>query len=613
MPSIRRSLVAYFLLVLGLALGAVGLLYDQFSRGFGRGREDAEIGRIEQEFSAKCKESSQKFDDGLELQAQHLGRELRLKYFLAVFRPRERGAERESEEVERRARATLAAFLLVQPGPAAWAGVPPLAGASSLQRYGRPFYGTLERQHRDDLVRQSFVEARDQHPKYFQFHHPWTLRVTMNPHAPAELPPIPAEAQSYTAGGEVYKGSGVVAGEPVRVVILRTPALSGPRWLNPDWSRSPGTPALIGSLVTAVPPVLDPLPFVYVQAGRPRAELDAMIDEHTRERDQATAEVHEATQREFTALRVNLAVIAVLAFGAFAAGGWLLVGRGLAPVTKLSDAVSRVSEKDFRLPVERDALSHELLPIHDRLTHTLGALGRAFEREKQAVADISHELRTPIASLLTTLDVTLRKPRSAEQYKATLEECRDISKQLSRLVERIMTLAWLDAGNDRPRREEVNAAELAVGCATVIRPLAAANGLTFSTDLDPDARLVTDPDKLREVVMNLLHNAVEYNSPGGAVALSVGPSNGSVVFEVRDTGIGMAPDVADKIFERFYRADTSRTATGVHAGLGLSIVKEYVARLGGTITVDTAPGVGSTFRVTLPAKKAVPAREPVNV
>jgi signal transduction histidine kinase len=226
------------------------------------------------------------------------------------------------------------------------------------------------------------------------------------------------------------------------------------------------------------------------------------------------------------------------------------------------------------------------------------------------VADISHELRTPIASLLATIDVSLRKPRSPDQYRATLEDCRAIAKQLGQLVERIMTLASLDAGTTRTAVTRVDAADVTAGCAAVIRPLAEAHGLTFALKPVGHLELSTDPDKLREVLMNLLHNAVEYNRPGGRVELAARRDGRSVVFEVRDTGIGMAPQIQERVFERFFRADASRTATGVHAGLGLAIVKEYVGRLGGAIEVVSEPGAGSTFRVTLPAAPPAPAAEP---
>jgi signal transduction histidine kinase len=308
---------------------------------------------------------------------------------------------------------------------------------------------------------------------------------------------------------------------------------------------------------------------------------------------------------ELDNLRARLIAIGAGTFIALVLGGWFFVARGLSPLRTLSDAVSKVSEKDFHLAVEPTELGRELAPIHARITQTLTLLQRAFAREKQAVADISHELRTPIASLLATIDVALRKKnRTADEYRTALEECRLISKQLGQLVERIMTLASLDAGNDHTQTARIDAGDLAAGCAAVIRPLAAASNLTVTTHLADELHVETDPGKLREVLMNLLHNAVEYNKPDGLIELTVRRDGSSAVFEVRDTGIGMPVDVREKIFERFYRADASRHTTGVHAGLGLAIVKEYVARLKGQIAVESEAGVGTTFRVTLPLSAA---------
>jgi signal transduction histidine kinase len=349
---------------------------------------------------------------------------------------------------------------------------------------------------------------------------------------------------------------------------------------------------------------------VVVHHARPYSELADRLAADEADRDEQLAQVRTEIRRDMTQLRRRLGLIGAASFAALVIGGWLIVARGLRPVGKLSDAVSRVSEKDFKLPHDGTDLPAELAPIHARLTQTLDLLRRAFAREKQAVADISHELRTPIAALMATIDVTLRKPRTPEQYRATLEECRLISKQLNQLVERIMTLASLDSGNDHAQFARTDAAELVAGCAAVIRPLAAAHGVAVGLHVDEPLELDTDPGKLREVLMNLLHNAVEYNHPGGTIDLSARRGDGAVVFEVRDTGIGIPADVREKIFERFYRADPSRHATGVHAGLGLAIVKEYVTRLNGSIAVDSEPGAGSTFRVTLPAPLAGPDDEP---
>src|SRR5262249_50615305 len=162
---------------------------------------------------------------------------------------------------------------------------------------------------------------------------------------------------------------------------------------------------------------------------------------------------------------------------------------------------------------------------------------RAFAREKQAAADISHELRTPLAALLTTIEVALRKPRSSEEYRDVLGDCHTTGKQISQLVERLLALARLDAGVDRLRPQQVDVPALPEQCPALVRPLAEARGLTLRVHCTGPAPLTADPDKLREVLTNLLHNAIEYNKPNGAVDLTVQRENGTLKVEVSDTGV----------------------------------------------------------------------------
>ncbi len=182
---------------------------------------------------------------------------------------------------------------------------------------------------------------------------------------------------------------------------------------------------------------------------------------------------------------------------------------------------------------------------------------------------------------------------------------------MNQIVERLLTLARLDAGVDRLRLQKVDVAALARQCAAVVRPLAEARGLKLTVDDDAvspaaggdGACLVeTDSDKVREVVTNLLHNAIQYNRPGGSVGLRVARQNSRLELEVRDTGIGIAAEARGRIFERFYRADPSRGSDELHAGLGLAIVKEYIDLMGGSIGVESTEGQGSTFRVLLPVR-----------
>ena len=340
------------------------------------------------------------------------------------------------------------------------------------------------------------------------------------------------------------------------------------------------------------------------------SKLDATLAGFAERRDDELAEVAVQTNESLGDLRRYLFAISLIVFAATGIGSFWLVRLGLSPLSRLSDAVSRVSPKDFRLPLDDRPLPRELQPIAGRLSNTFDLLKRAFAREKQAAADISHELRTPLAALLTTTELALRKPRSPEQYREFMQDCHASAQQMNQIVERLLTLARLDAGVDRLRPQTVDAAALAQQCATVIRPLAEARGLQLNfkdphppaqPSDDGDCVVRIDPDKLREVLTNLLHNAIQYNRPGGSVDLRVARHNGSLAVEVSDTGIGIAPEARERIFERFYRIDPSRGSDDLHAGLGLAIVKGYLDLMGGTIDVDSTEGQGSTFRVRLPA------------
>lgn len=344
---------------------------------------------------------------------------------------------------------------------------------------------------------------------------------------------------------------------------------------------------------------------LFVQCAADTTRRDEAITRLRADRDEELARLRDETAATLAQQRNRLLALVAATFAAVVVGTFALVWRGLLPLRRLGDAVSRVSPRDFRLPFDERNLPAELRPIVERLGGTLQLLQRAFTREKQATADISHELRTPLAALLTTIELALRKPRPAEQYRSLLLDCRTSARQMNQIVERLLTLARLDAGIDRLRVQPVDVGALVEQCASVVRPLAEARGLHLAVETGaPSAapvELSTDPDKLREVVTNLLHNAIQYNRADGRIDLTIARDNGQVAVEVRDSGIGIAPESRERIFERFYRADPSRNADGLHAGLGLAIVKEYVELMGGRIRVESEEGRGSIFRLELPA------------
>jgi signal transduction histidine kinase len=396
---------------------------------------------------------------------------------------------------------------------------------------------------------------------------------------------------------------------PVRRVVFKASGVD----VASVWS---GRPNASGGSERARPPEIHRFsgPTIYVHCAAETHKRDAALKQLSQRRDDELAKVADETRASLADLRAWLLAISLAVFAATGGGGFWLVRLGLSPLHRLSEAVSRVSAKDFRLPLGEQSLPLELRPIAQRLTGTFDLLKRAFAREKQAAADISHELRTPLAALLTTAEFALRKPRSTEQYRELFGDCLTSAQQMNQIVERLLTLARLDAGVDRLRVQPVDVATLTRECAAMIRPLTEARGLRltiknsplYSTKPREDANddnaclIQADPDKLREVVTNLLHNAVEYNRPGGAVDLRVVRENGTLEVEVEDTGIGIAPDAREHIFERFYRADPSRGGDDLHAGLGLAIVKEYIDLMGGSIGVESREGQGSTFRIVLP-------------
>src|SRR5438309_3942460 len=189
-------------------------------------------------------------------------------------------------------------------------------------------------------------------------------------------------------------------------------------------------------------------PAVLLQCALDTSQRDARYAELEAKLDDDLTSLKAESKATLASLRNRLMLINLATFATVLLGGFWLVRLGLLPLQRLSEAVSLVSAKDFRLPFEERNLPAELRPIVERLTETLNLLKRAFAREKQAAADISHELRTPLAALLTTIEVALRKPRPPEEYRELLADCHATGLQMSQLVERLLALARLDAGVD---------------------------------------------------------------------------------------------------------------------------------------------------------------------
>lgn len=286
-------------------------------------------------------------------------------------------------------------------------------------------------------------------------------------------------------------------------------------------------------------------------------------------------------------------------------GGWWLSGRAIQPIAAISRTATRIAEGNLDERIGTAGTDSELDQLSRVLNRTFDRLHRTLERQKQFTADASHELRTPVTILLTETQRALKRDRAPEEYRAALETCRDAAGRMRRLTEALLLLARHEEGFAAPPTEACNLADLARDTAAQLQPVAAERGITLHCDLQP-APCSGDHAALSIVAANLVGNAIQHHpGPAGQVFLASAVRDGRAILTVRDDGRGIPPADLPHIFERFYRADKARTGSSGHAGLGLAIAQTIMDNHGGHIEVDSPPGCGACFTVTLPARIAV--------
>jgi len=294
------------------------------------------------------------------------------------------------------------------------------------------------------------------------------------------------------------------------------------------------------------------------------------------------------------------AVLACLGLMAWA------VGHGLRPVSAIAARIERVGRRDLTDRLLSAGVPRELLPIVQRLNEMLERVESAFARERAFSADVAHELRTPLAGLEAALEVCSSRPRQPQEYHRTLGQCLTTVRQMHAMVDNLLVLARAEAGGLAVSRNTFSLPELIDESWRPFGERAAARGLRV-TRTDTAGPITTDRDKLRIVLHNLFDNATSYADPGGQVRIELARRNGTINLTVANTGTRLSAEQAKSVFDRFWRGDASRTDTGAHCGLGLSISKELIEKLGGAIAVDSTEAGEFVARVTLPQSR--PPRE----
>jgi heavy metal sensor kinase len=311
---------------------------------------------------------------------------------------------------------------------------------------------------------------------------------------------------------------------------------------------------------------------------------------------------------EETSLRDTLWTLAAIlamgipfAAGLAIAGGYFLAGRVLAPVGAMAQKAREITAESLakRLPV--DNAEDEFGRLATVFNDTLARLQNAFERLRRFTADASHELRTPLTAMRSVGEVALQGTLDAVAYRDVIGSMLEEVDRLTRLVESLLILTRADSGKVQLASETLDLGGLAGHVIDQLRVLADEKQQELTLRAPIRVHAMADVTLIHHALMNLIHNAIKYTPNGGTISVAVNAKDGLAVIEVRDTGPGIPAAHQGRVFDRFYRVDTSRSRESGGVGLGLAIARWAVEANGGQIELASDVTDGSLFRVVLAA------------
>jgi two-component system heavy metal sensor histidine kinase CusS len=301
----------------------------------------------------------------------------------------------------------------------------------------------------------------------------------------------------------------------------------------------------------------------------------------------------ERFMKQFAAL-----LVAVLALGVAASAiiAWSVTKRGLDPLEKMTRALKRAGPKQLHERVTTVGWPRELQPLAVAFDEMLARLEDSFERLSQFSADIAHELRTPIGNIRGEAEVALTRPRSAEEYREVIESTIAECEHLGHIVDNLLFLARTEAAEGHLQRTSFNGRAAIEKIAAFHEPIAEEQRLTIRCA--GETTFTADEMLFERAVNNLVENAVRHTAPGGSIEIAVADRGANSEVSVKDNGSGIATEHLPRVFDRFYRADSSRSSEGV--GLGLALVKSIMDLHGGSAGIESQPGRGTLVTLTFP-------------
>ena len=282
---------------------------------------------------------------------------------------------------------------------------------------------------------------------------------------------------------------------------------------------------------------------------------------------------------------------------------YFLSRKMLKPVDRVSSLAARISSTNLKERINYAGPDDEIKRLADTFDGMLGRLENSFESQKQFIQDASHELRTPIAIAQTNIEVLEMDDKvTVKDYERLMNILKMNLERMSTLSEKLLLLSESEQG--KANWSTVELAPLLTELTTEFKTKAGESGINLElATIEQSIPVFGDAFRLKQAFVNLIDNAIKYNRPGGEVKISASADDAQVVVEIKDNGIGISQSDQQRIFERFYRVDKSRSRAQGGSGLGLAIVKKITEEHGGTISVESTLGEGSTFRITLPRRK----------
>jgi heavy metal sensor kinase len=306
----------------------------------------------------------------------------------------------------------------------------------------------------------------------------------------------------------------------------------------------------------------------------------------------------------FFSLLIGVPLLGLVAVG----GGFLLVGRALGPVVKIAQSAEQITLHNLneRLPLTNtgDELEHLSLALN----RMIARLSDAFEQNRRFLADASHELRTPLAAWRGEMESVVEQTRGLPELRDRAGSALEEVDRLAKIVEALFAISRLDAGEAQQEWARFDLAPLAASTTEQMSLLAEDKGVSVSCKVQGKVSVDGDRARIKQVVVNLLDNAIKYTPSGGSINLDVYAREEKAVIEVADTGIGIPNDALPHIFERFFRVDKARSRDAGGAGLGLAIVKSICVAHGGQVSVESCECQGTRFKVELPLAQFTPLK-----